>query len=90
MAQRKLDVILDSVKPLLRMGATSNLVNLLQKQYSADLAQVLKKLPEKNRLSGFSLLLERNSKLAMEALSELEVETGAALLAGRSADEIVS
>jgi hypothetical protein len=38
----------------------------------------------------FSLLLERNSKLPMEALSELEVETGAALLAGQSADEIVS
>ena len=71
MAQRKLDVVLDSVKRLQRMGATSNLVNLLQKQYPADLAQLFAELPEKDRVSAFSLLLERNSRLAMEALSEL-------------------
>ena len=84
MPQRKLDVVLDSVKRLLRMGATANLGNLLQKQYPADLAQLLAELPEKDRLSVFTLLLERNSRLAMEALSELGPEAGAALLAGRS------
>src|SRR6478672_11405290 len=89
MAQRKLDVVLDSVKRLLRMGATSNLVNLLQKQYPADLAQLFSGLGDKDRLSVFSLLVERNSRLAMEALSELGPESGAALLAGRSAEEIV-
>ena len=89
MAQRKLDVVLDSVKRLQRMGATSNLVNLLQKQHPADLAQLFSELPEKDRVSAFSLLLERNSRLAMEALSELGPEAGAALLAGRSAEEIV-
>jgi magnesium transporter len=89
MPQRKLDVVLDSVKRLLRMGATANLVNLLQKQYPADLAQLLAELPEKDRLSAFTLLVERNSRLAMEALSELGPEVGAALLAGRSAEEIV-
>ena len=89
MPQRKLDVVLDSVKRLLRMGATSNLVNLLQKQHPADLAQLLAELPEKDRLSVFALLLERNSRLAMEALSELGPETGAELLAGRPPDEIV-
>ena len=89
MAQRKLDVVLDSVKRLQRMGATANLVNLLQKQYPADLAQVFSELPDKDRSSAFSLLVERNSRLAMEALSELGPEAGAALLAGRSAEEIV-
>ena len=89
MAQRKLDVVLDSVKRLQRMGATSNLVNLLQKQYPADLAQLFAELPDKDRVSAFSLLVERNSRLAMEALSELGPETGAALLAGRSAEDIV-
>ena len=38
--QRKLDVVLDSVKRLLRIGATANLLNLLQKQHPADLAQI--------------------------------------------------
>ncbi len=89
MPQRKLDVVLDSVKRLQRMGATANLVNLLQKQYPADLAQLFAELPDKDRVSAFSLLVERNSRLAMEALSELGPEAGAALLAGRSAEEIV-
>ncbi|HVL70144.1 MAG TPA: magnesium transporter [Vicinamibacterales bacterium] len=89
MAQRKLDVVLDSVKRLLRMGATANLVNLLQKQHPADLAQLFSELPDKDRHAAFSLLVERNSRLAMEGLSELGPEAGAALLADRSPEEIV-
>src|SRR3990170_4753827 len=89
MAQRKLDVVLDSVKRLQRMGATANLVNLLQKQHPADLAHLFSELPGKERHSAFSLLAERNSKLAMEGLSELGPEAGAALLADRSAEDIV-
>ena len=88
MAQRKIDVVLDSVRRLIRLGATANLVNLLNKQHPADLAQVLSELSEKDRATAFALLVERNSKLAMEALSELGPETGAALLADRSADDI--
>ena len=89
MAQRKLDVVLDSVKRLQRMGATSNLVNLLQKQHPADLGQLFSELPEKERHAAFSLLAERQPKLAMEALSELDPAAGAALLSDRSAEEIV-
>jgi magnesium transporter len=88
MAQRKIDVVLDSVKRLIRIGATANLVNLLHKQHPADLAQVFSDLGEKDRHAAFSLLVERNSKLAMEALSELGPEGGAALLADRSPEEI--
>jgi magnesium transporter len=90
MAQRKIDVVLDSVRRLMRMGATANLVNLLHKQHPADLAQVFTELAEKDRLAAFSLLVERNSKLAMEALSELGPEGGAALLSDRSPEEIAS
>ena len=86
--QRKLDVVVDSVKRLLRIGATGNLTNLLQKQHPADLAQILNTLQERERHATFSILVERNSKLAMEALSELGPEAGAALLADRSAEEI--
>jgi len=88
MAQRKIDVVLDSVRRLLRIGATANLVNLLHKQHPADLAQVFTELGERDRHASFSLLVERNSKLAMEALSELGPEGGAALLADRSPEEI--
>ena len=89
MPQRKLDVVFDSVKRLMRMGATANLINLLQKQHPADLAQLFSDLPDKERQTAFTLLVERNSKLAMEALSELGPEAGAKLLADRSAEEIV-
>jgi magnesium transporter len=89
MAQRKLDVVLDSVKRLQRMGATANLVNLLQKQHPADLAQLFSELSDKDRRAAFSVLAERNSRLAMEALSELGPEAGAAQLSDRSAEDIV-
>src|ERR687891_621416 len=87
-AQRRIDLVLDSVKRLLRIGATANLLNLLQKQHPADLAQIFSELSDKDREAAFSLLAERNGRLAMEAVSELGPEGGAALLATRSAEEI--
>jgi len=87
-AQRRIDLVLDSVKRLLRIGATANLLNLLQKQHPADLAQVFSDLPEKDREAAFSILADRNGRLAMEAISELGPEAGAALLATRPAEEI--
>ena len=88
MATRRIDLVLDSVKRLLRIGATANLLNLLQKQHPADLAQIFGELQEKERHAVFHVLIERNSRLAMEALSELGPEAGAALLSARSAEEI--
>src|SRR5438552_6554359 len=86
--QRRIDLVLDSVKRLLRIGATANLLNLLQKQHPADLAQIFSELLDRDREAAFSLLAERNGRLAMEAISELGPETGAKLLATRSAEEI--
>ena len=87
-AQRRIDVVLDSVKRLLRIGATANLLNLLQKQHPADLAQVFGSLLETERHAVFSLLAERSARLAMETVSEMGPEGGAKLLTGRSAEEI--
>src|ERR671923_1126808 len=87
-AQRRIDLVLDSVRRLLRIGANANLLNLLQKQHPADLAQIFSELADKDREAAFSLLAERNGRLAMEAVSELGPEAGAALLATRSAEEI--
>ena len=87
-AQRRIDLVLDSVKRLLRIGATANLLNLLQKQHPADLAQIFSGFQDKEREATFSLLAERNGRLAMEAVSELGPEAGAALLATRQAEEI--
>ncbi len=86
--QRKIDVVLDSVRRLLRIGATANLFNLLQKQHPADLAQVLAELQERDRKAAFSIVGERSPKLAMEAVAELGPEAGAQLLSDRPAEEI--
>ena len=86
--QRRIDVVLDSVKRLLRIGATANLLNLLQKQHPADLAQVFGTLLDTERQAVFSLLVERSARLAMETVSEMGPEKGAKLLTGRSAEEI--
>ncbi len=87
-AQRRIDLIVESVRRLLRVGATSNLLNLLQKQHPADLAQIYAELPEKERHAVFNTLVEKNGRLAMEGLSELGPEKGAELLALRPAEEI--
>src|SRR3954469_22004250 len=87
-AQRRIDLVLDSVKRLLRIGATANLLNLLQKQHPADLAQVFASILDTERQAVFSLLVERNGRLAMETVSEMGPEEGAKLLTGRSAEEI--
>ena len=85
---RRIDVVFDSVKRLQRIGATANLLNLLQKQHPADLAEVFSELPERERRSAFDTLLERNSRLAMEAISELEPEVRVPLLVEHPADEL--
>jgi magnesium transporter len=87
-APRRSDVVVDSVKRLLRIGATANLLNLLQKQHPADLAQIFGTLLDTERTAVFALLVERQPKLAMEAISEMGPEPGAHLLTGRSADDI--
>jgi magnesium transporter len=85
---RRIDLVLDSVKRLLRIGATANLLNLLQKQHPADLAHIFGTLLDNERQAVFSVLVERNPRLAMETVSEMGPEPAAHLLATRSAEDI--
>ena len=85
---RRIDVVLDSVKRLQRIGASANLLNLLQKQRPADLAEILNQLSDKDRHGAFDLLLDHNSRLAMEALMEYGPEPGARLLADQPPERI--
>lgn len=86
--QRRLDVVLDSVKRLQRIGASANLLNLLQKQRPADLADVFNQLPDGDCRGLLDLLLDHNSRLAMEALVEYGAEPGAGLLEDYPAERI--
>jgi magnesium transporter len=87
-AQRRLDLVLDSVRRFLRMGATANLLNLLQKQRPSDLAFVLGELTEGERSSAFAALVEHAPRFAMEVASELDPEAAAELLARHSAEDV--
>ena len=87
---RRIDVVLGSVKRLQRIGATANLLNLLQKQHPADLAELFGELPYRDRSATFKVLVDQNSRLAMEALSELGPDVGASLLGDRPAGEIAT
>ena len=87
---RRIDVVLDSVKRLQRIGASANLINLLQKQHPADLAELFGELREKDCREALDLLLDHNSRLAMEALVEYGPEPGAALLADHPPERLAS
>ena len=78
---------LQSVTRLLRVGASDNLFNLLQKQHPADLAEILRLLPDRDRRTTFDVVVARDRRLGMQALAELDPELGASLLAHRPAEE---
>jgi magnesium transporter len=87
-APRRTDLLLDSVTRLLRVGASANLLNLLQKQHPTDVAEIFRQLPEHYRRMAFDTLADRNPRLAMQALAELEPDRGAALLVLRPAEDV--
>ncbi len=87
-ARKNEEVVLTSVRRFLRMGATANLLNILEKERPADLATIFRSLAERERRVAFDLIAGRDRTRAMEALSELETEMGASLLQGRSAEDV--
>ena len=89
-APRRTDLLLDSVTRLLRVGASANLLNLLQKQHPTDIAEILRRLQPHYRRMAFDTLAEHNARFAMQALSELEPDQGAAVLTHRPVEELAS
>jgi magnesium transporter len=88
-AQSKTDLVLASVRRLLRVGATANLLNLLQKRHPVDIAEILRALNDHEGRVAIDALASANPHLAMQVVAELGVDMGAALLASRPAPEIV-
>ena len=88
-AQSKPDLVLGSVRRLLRVGATANLLNLLQKRHPVDIAEILRALNDHERRAAIDALAGSNPRLAMQVVAELGVDMGAALLASRQPADIV-
>ena len=88
-AQSKTDLVLASVRRLLRVGATANLLNLLQKRHPVDIAEILRALNDHERRAAVDAMAAADPRLAMQVVAELGVDVGAASLALRPARDIV-
>lgn len=80
--------MLDSVRRLIRRGATTRAMNVLHKGRPADVAQVLHGLNELDRHAVFAALSQQDRELAAASLSELGVEEGIELLNSLSPEDI--
>src|SRR5690349_9055479 len=88
-AQSKTDLVIASVRRLLRVGATANLLNLLQKRHPVDIAEILRALNEHERRAAIDAMAGADPQLAMQVVAELGVDMGASILASRPPAEIV-
>lgn len=78
MHDQGIQVLLGTVKKLLRRDATSNLTKVLTKIHHADIAHLLRYLDAKDQQFLFNLISDREK--AADVLSELEWNIGAQLL----------
>ena len=88
MQSQKVTLILDSVRRLIRRGATQRVMNVLHKGRPADVAQVLHGLNELDRHAVFAVLSQNDKELAAASLSEFGVEEGIELLHTLSPEDI--
>ena len=80
--------LVETVKKLLRRGATAHLLNILQKVRAADLAEAFKALDEEERSAAFRLFAERSTAEAAQLLAEVHPSLRADLLRGLPPEEV--
>ena len=88
MQSQKITLMLDSVRRLMRRGATARAMNVLHKGRPADVAQVLHGLSELDRHAVFAALAQHDRELAAASLSEFGAEEGIDLLHTLSPEDI--
>ena len=75
---KKLEMLLDTVKKLIRRGAYPNLTKVLAKSHPVDIAHLFRYLDLKDQRILFNLI--EDSETAAYVLSELDHSVGAQLL----------
>lgn len=83
----KTQILLDTVKKLIRRGAHTNIENLLRKSHPADIAHLFRYLDLKDQRLLFNMIGDVDT--ASEVLSELEHSASALLLEQLDKDTIV-
>lgn len=80
MQSQKFTLMLDSVRRLMRGGATARALNVLKKIRPADVGLVLQSLSDLDRKSVFTALARSENKLAAASLTELSRQEAIELL----------
>jgi magnesium transporter len=88
MQSQKFTLMLDSVRRLMRRGATARVMNVLHKGRPADVAQVLHGLSDLDRHAVFATLSRSDKQLAAASLSELDLQEGVELLTALAPEDI--
>ncbi|OLD62776.1 MAG: magnesium transporter [Acidobacteria bacterium 13_1_40CM_2_68_5] len=81
-------IVVESVRKLLRRGATVHLLNMLVKVRPADLAEAFKSLDEEEKSAAFRLLAERASPQAAALLGLMHAAHRTDVLRGLSPEEL--
>ncbi|MEC4673802.1 MAG: magnesium transporter, partial [Nitrospirota bacterium] len=85
--QRRFDVVLESVRRLLKRGAITNVANLMTRLHPADMARVIMHLNTSQEQRTVFELVENDAQRG-EVLSELDGETILEVIEERAASEI--
>jgi magnesium transporter len=88
MQAQRLNLMLDSVGRLVRRGAMSHALNVLNKLRPVDIGQVLNQLPQHERQTLFEALVRHDLPRAAVAISEMGTDRAVALLTTLGAGEI--
>jgi magnesium transporter len=81
-------ILVESVRKLLRRGATAHLLNMLVKVRAADLAEAFKALDEEDRSAAFRLLAERATPQAAALLGAIHPAHRGDLIRGMAPEEL--
>src|SRR5437867_1331443 len=81
-------ILVESIKKLLRRGATVHLLNMLVKVRAADLAEAFKSLDEQEKSGTFRLLAERATGQAAALLGLIHPAHRPDLLSGMGPDDL--
>ncbi|MFV1956881.1 MAG: magnesium transporter [bacterium] len=74
----KVDTLLDSIRKLIRRGATQNVKNIIAKLHAADVAQLFRYLNHNEQLAIFNTITSLEE--ASDILSQLDTHTSAMIL----------
>jgi magnesium transporter len=81
-------ILVESIRKLLRRGAVTHLLNMLQRVRAADLGQACAALDEEERAQVFRLLAERSTAQAADLLGAIHPAHRADLLAGMPPEKL--